>query len=90
MKITINMDISPEEARKMMGLPNLEPMQDAMMKKAQQQMEDYFDDMSDPEAMFNRLMPMGLQVMDSYKNFYTTFMNAYANQNSETIENNNQ
>jgi len=35
MKITVNMDMSPEEARKLMGFPDLEPLQNAMMEKIQ-------------------------------------------------------
>lgn len=70
MKVTIDMDMTPEEARKMMGLPDVEPLQKAMMEKMQAQMEEYFASMSDPEVLFNRLMPMGVQAMENYRNFY--------------------
>lgn len=36
MKVTINIDCTPEEARQFMGLPDVQPLQQAMMK----QMED--------------------------------------------------
>lgn len=70
MKVTVNMDMTPDEARKLMGLPDLEPLQNAMMEKIQSQMEEYFNSMSDPEAMFNKFMPMGIQAMEQYSNFY--------------------
>ena len=35
MKINIDIDLSPEEARKIMGLPDLEPMQKQMLEKIQ-------------------------------------------------------
>lgn len=66
----INIEMTPEEARKMMGFPDLEPIQKAMMDKMQEQMEDYFASMSNPEVMFNRLMPMGIQAMENAQQFY--------------------
>lgn len=70
MKVNIDLDMTPEEARKMMGLPDLEPLQKAMMDKMQNHMEDYFASMTDPELMFNKLMPIGIQAMETYQNFY--------------------
>lgn len=80
MKVTVDMDMTPEEARKLMGLPDLEPFQQAMMEKIQSQMEEYFLGMSDPETMFNKFMPMGLQAMEHYKTFYNNIAStAYSN-----------
>jgi hypothetical protein len=70
MKVTVDMDMTPEEARKLMGLPDLEPLQHAMMEQIQVKMEEYFNDMSDPEAMFAKFMPMGVSAMEQYTNFY--------------------
>jgi len=87
MKVTIDMDMTPEEARKLMGLPDLEPLQKAIMDKAQSKMEEYFDDISDPEAMFNKLMPIGAQAMEQYTNFYGGLANAaYGNTNKKANE----
>lgn len=78
MKVTVDMDMTPEEARKLMGFPDLEPLQNAMMEKIQSQMEEYFNDMADPEAMFNKFMPMGLNAMEQYSNFFNGLaQNAY-------------
>ena len=38
MKITINIDCTPAEARQYMGLPDVAPMQDAMLKELQERM----------------------------------------------------
>ena len=35
MKVTVDMDMTPEEARKLMGLPDIELFQQAMMEKIQ-------------------------------------------------------
>ena len=80
----INIEMSPEEARKMMGFPDLEPIQNAMMNKMQAQMEEYFTSMSDPELMFSKLMPMGIQAMESYQNFYREMAKASMATNENT------
>lgn len=67
MKVNIDIDMSPEEARKMMGFPDLEPLQSAMVEKMQAQMEEYFASMNDPEVLFSKLMPMGIQAMNFYR-----------------------
>ena len=61
MKITMEIDMSPEEVRKVMGLPDVEPMQKELMAKMQGKMNTYIDEMSDPEIFMKRIMPMGIQ-----------------------------
>ncbi len=56
MKITIDIDCSPREARSFLGLPDLEALQTAMMEKIQAQMMDSLGTM-DAEAMFKQWMP---------------------------------
>lgn len=45
MKVTINIDCTPEEARRFLGLPDFTPLQDqmvaAMSEKMQQQMDQF-------------------------------------------------
>jgi hypothetical protein len=38
MKITVNVDCTPEEARAFLGLPDLKPIQDQVMQEMQQRM----------------------------------------------------
>ncbi len=86
MKVNIDLDMTPEEARKMMGLPDLEPLQQAMVDKMQEHMEDYFASMTDPELMFSKLMPMGIQAMETYQNFYREMAKASATPKSDGKE----
>jgi hypothetical protein len=83
MKINIDIDMTPEEARKMMGFPNLEPLQKAMVEKMQEQMEEYFASMTDPELLFSKLMPMGIQAMETYQNFYREVAKASRSSSNE-------
>jgi len=38
MKITVDVDITPEELRRFLGLPNVEGLQEEMLKMAQTQL----------------------------------------------------
>lgn len=40
MKVTINIDCTPEEARAFFGLPDVKPMQAAMMTEMQKRMDE--------------------------------------------------
>jgi hypothetical protein len=58
MKVNIEMDMTPEEARAFMGLPDIRPMQKKMMDEMQQRMRSAFD-ANDPEGMMKAWMPLG-------------------------------
>jgi hypothetical protein len=58
MKVNIEMDMTPEEARRFMGLPDVAPMQEKMMQEMQARMKAAFDT-GDPEAMLQAWMPLG-------------------------------
>ena len=57
MKITVDIDCTPEEARTFFGLPDVQPLQAAMMTKMQEQMEGQFDQMNPEELMKSWLAP---------------------------------
>ena len=64
MKIQIDIDCTPEEARTFLGLPDVAPMQQAMLK----QMEDNMlkaTNVADPEAMMKMWFPLGQQGMET-------------------------
>ena len=55
MKVNIEIDCTPEEARQFMGLPDVQPMQNAMMDKLQQKMSENIEKFS-PEAILQNLI----------------------------------
>jgi len=57
MKVTIEMDMTPEEARAFMGLPDVAPMQKKMMEEMQARMKAAFD-ANDPEGMMKAWLPL--------------------------------
>lgn len=56
MKISIDFDASPEEARQFFGLPDVAPLQAAMMSELQEKMMASLASM-DPETMWRQWMP---------------------------------
>ena len=56
MKVTIEIDCTPEEARRFLGLPDVQPMQAAVMDRLQQQMLDATAKLS-PEALLRAWVP---------------------------------
>jgi hypothetical protein len=57
MKITIDIDCTPAEARQFMGLPDFEPMQKAAMAEIEKRMLAELAAFS-PEALFKSWLPM--------------------------------
>ena len=60
MKVTVNVECSPEEARAFMGLPDVRPMQEALMKDLEDRLRANMQAMN-PEAMFKTWLPASMQ-----------------------------
>ncbi len=58
MKVKVDIDCTPEEARAFFGLPDLGPLQKEMVAKMQEQMRAALTGM-DPEAIMKAWMPGG-------------------------------
>jgi hypothetical protein len=56
MKVNITVDMTPEEARTFLGLPDVAPLQREMMEQMQARMKAAFD-AGDPEGMMRAWMP---------------------------------
>ena len=57
MKVTVEIDCTPEEARAFFGLPDVRALQESMMSQMQAQMQKVAGGV-DPEAMFKALFPL--------------------------------
>jgi hypothetical protein len=68
MKVHIEVDMTPEEARKVMGLPDVAKMQEDMLKEMQRRMKVALDT-SDPEAMLKAWLPLGGQGFEQFQRF---------------------
>ncbi|MBP2293881.1 MULTISPECIES: DUF6489 family protein [Azospirillum] len=75
MKITIDIDCTPDEARHFLGLPDVKPMQDAMMQEIQDRMTASLHAM-DPETMMKTWLPAGIQGMEQLQKMFWSQMAA--------------
>lgn len=53
-----------------MGLPDLGPLQNAMLEKIQAKMDETTEQMNDPEFYFKTFLPVGVQTMDQFQKFF--------------------
>lgn len=60
MKIKLDIDCTPEEARTFLGLPDVQPMQKAVMDEMTQRMKQAMSAM-DPETMLRTWLPASIQ-----------------------------
>lgn len=56
MKITIDFDATPDEARRFFGMPDIAPMQEAMVAEMTEKMQATLKGM-DPEELWRQWMP---------------------------------
>ena len=73
MKVTVEVDCTPEEARRFLGLPDVVPMQQAAMEKIPQRMESALE-ATTPEALLKAWMPMASdQMQQAFAKLFSAF-----------------
>lgn len=73
MKVSIDIDCTPEEARAFLGLPQVAAMQEAVMEKLQQQILQNLAAMN-PESLLKTVFPAGLEGWEQMqKTFWSKF-----------------
>lgn len=60
MKVKFDIECTPQEARQFFGLPDVEPMQAAIMKDLEEQMRENIRSL-DPETMLKTWLPATIQ-----------------------------
>ena len=68
MKMNIQIDMTPDEARKFLGLPDVSKAQERMMAEVEKRMKQAID-INDPEAMMRAWMPLGGQGFEQFQRF---------------------
>ncbi len=73
MKISIDIDCTPQEAREFFGLPDVKGMQDALLKEMQERMSAGLKAM-DPEAMLKTWLPATLKGFEQLQEMFLAQM----------------
>jgi Family of unknown function (DUF6489) len=68
-KVTIDIDCTPEEARSFLGLPDVKPMQEELMRELQQRMTANIRAMA-PEEMFKAWLPASLAGLEQMQQLF--------------------
>jgi len=69
MKVTVNVECSPEEARAFLGLPDVAPMQQALMKDMEQRIRTNIAAMN-PENLIKTWMPASMQNVEQAQKIF--------------------
>jgi len=75
MKFTVNVECSPEEARRFMGLPDVTPVNEALVEEMTKRMQKNLSLMSG-ESMMNSWMSVGTQAQDAFVKLMTSGVTA--------------
>jgi hypothetical protein len=73
MKITTNVDCTPDEARAFMGLPDVKPMQEQLMRETQERMAANIRAM-EPEALLKTWLPVTLKGFEQIQEMFMAQM----------------
>jgi hypothetical protein len=80
MKINVEFDMTPDEFRKVMGLPDVQVFQKEMMETIIQKMQTG-EDGYDPFTLFQPFMESGINSVDSMKKMFMNMMGGSADKN---------
>lgn len=76
MKFTINIDMTPEELRRTLGLPDVSALQDDLVQRMREQMEAGAEGY-DPLTLLKPYLSSGLGSMDALQKMMFTMMSQY-------------
>lgn len=73
MKVTVDVECTPEEARAFLGLPDVKPMQEQLMREVQERMVANIRAM-EPEAMLRTWLPATLKGFEQMQEIFMSRM----------------
>jgi hypothetical protein len=71
MKVNVEIDCTPLEARQAIGLPDVQPMQTAVMDKLQKQLMDNIEKVS-PEALMQSWFTFDPKIAERFQDMFVT------------------
>jgi hypothetical protein len=71
MKVTMNVDCTPEEARTFFGLPDVQPMQEHLLKEMQERLFTNLKAM-DPDTMIRAWLPATMKGFEQLQDIFTS------------------
>jgi hypothetical protein len=78
MKVNVEVNCTPEEARAFFGLPDLKPMQERVLAEIEQRLRSGLDAMT-PESVFKTWIPASMQGVEQMQQLQQAFWSQLAN-----------
>ena len=78
MKVNVEVNCPPEEARTFFGLPDLKPMQERVMGEIEERLRSSLNAMN-PEAIFKTWLPASMQGVEQMQQIQQAFWSQLAN-----------
>jgi len=69
MKVHVDFEMTPDEARKLMGLPDVSAMQKKLVAELERRMMAALDSTADPEAIMRTWFNWGNQGLEQFQKF---------------------
>ena len=70
MKVNIEVDCTPDEARRFLGLPDVAPMQQTVMAAMEQRLVDTIQ-ATDTQKLLEQWLPLGMKGMEQWQSLWT-------------------
>ena len=67
MKISVDIECTPQEARTFLGLPDVEPMNQLIMMEVMKRAKNNMDTLADPEKFVAEMMSMGGKGIEGFQ-----------------------
>jgi hypothetical protein len=86
MKLNVEVDCTPLEARQFLGLPDMQPMQNAVMERLQQQMISNIEKVS-PEALMQSWFTFNPKIAEQFQDMFVTMAGLGSTRSSDKKSN---
>lgn len=78
MKLTIDIDLTPEEARRFFGMPDVAPMNKMIVDEMTKRAKENLDTLADPERVMAQWMAMSGKGFEQFQNLMGKAMSGEA------------
>lgn len=85
MKVKVELDVTPEETRRLLGLPDVSPVNDLLVERLRDQVEKGLDGTL-LRNMMQSVIKGGAQGLDAYQTLLATIMGRARNNGNEPPE----
>ena len=74
MRLTIDIDCTPEEARAFFGMPDVAPLNEMVVTEMTRRAKDNLDTLADPERFMTQMMAMGGKGLEHFQSLMAAAM----------------